>query len=173
MVGGLFFAVGKWLLGREISRLDATLKATDQRLKDLESATATQQVEAATIARLDRELAHLERQLATQATDLASLAKVATQQERQTEALGELRERVQRADNIGYALKQTQELVQSLQKELLEYRASVASSFVSEEKFVRDMTVLSSRVDAVWERFDEVTGGRPRLLTQEGDRGYR
>jgi hypothetical protein len=176
-VGGILFsaavAAGKWLISREFSRLEGTLKALDQRLKVLEQGQAAQQVEAATIARLERELASLERQIASQTTELVGLTKVAAQQERHTEAIGELKEAVQRRDNIGFALTQAQELVKDLQKDLLQFKASVASGFVSEEKFVRDMTVLSSRVDAVWERFDEVTGGRQPRLLQEGDRGFR
>lgn len=158
---GLFIALLKWLLGREINRLDKTLTELDRRLKTQEQLQAQQQVEAATIARLERELARLERQLA------------ATSKET-TEALGELKERSQRADNIGYALKQNQELIQACQKDLLKLEAGIARGFVSEEKFVRDMTVLQSRIDAVWERIDEALGRSPRLLQEDQHgAGYR
>lgn len=159
----VFFAVGKWLLGREITRLDSTLTALDARIKALELRQGEQQVEAAQVARLDHELATLER-------------LIASNHERQTEALGELRERTQRMDNVGYALQQTQELLQANQKEVLRLEAAVTRGFVSEEKFVRDMTVLTSRVDAVWARFDEVTGSKhreQRYLQPGGDHGSR
>jgi uncharacterized coiled-coil protein SlyX len=177
-VGGILFSVavaaGKWLISREFTRLEGTLTDLDTRLKTLEATQATQQVEAATIARLDRELASLERQQAGQSTELAGLAKVATQLERLTEAQGELKERVQRMDNVGYALTQAQELIKTCQKDLLQLEASIAKGFVSEEKFVRDMTVLTSRVDAVWERIDDaIAPGRSPRLLQEGDHGYR
>jgi len=169
---GLFIALMKWLLGREISRLDEGFKNFDQRLQKLESLQASQQVEAATIARLEKELLILDRQINQLATDMAALSKVGTAQDRIVEALGELRERVQRADNIGSALFQAQDLIKDVQKELLQFKSHVAAGFVTEEKFVRDMTVLSSRVDAVWERFDQVAGSRPRLL-EGGEGGYR
>lgn len=169
---GLLLGVFKWLIGREISRLDSTLKELGDRLKQQEDWQASQQVEAATIARMEREMAQMERQLTQITTDLATLGKVGTAQDRMVEALGELRERVQRADNIGSALFQAQDLIKEIQKELLQFKSHVAAGFVTEEKFVRDMTVLSSRVDAVWERFDQVAGSRPRLL-EGGEGGYR
>lgn len=178
-VGGILFsaavATGKWLISREFNRLEGTLAALDQRLKALEQGQATQQVEAVKISRLERELASLERQALTQAQELASLAKLPEAHARQSETMGELRERVQRMDNVGYALTQAQDLIKEVQREMLDFKAAVASGFVSEEKFVRDMTVLTSRVDAVWERIDEVLGrSAPKLITQEGDpRGYR
>lgn len=169
---GIFLGLLKWLLNREISRLDEGFKGFDIRLKKLEDMQATQQVEAATIARLEKELLMLDRQINQLATDMAALSKVGTAQDRIVEALGELRERVQRADNIGSALFQAQDLIKEIQKELLQFKSHVAAGFVTEEKFVRDMTVLSSRVDAVWERFDQVAGSRPRLL-EGGEGGYR
>ena len=176
-VGGILFsaavAAGKWLISREFNRLEKTLADFDQRLKLIEAGKGDQQVEATTIARLERELTSMERQLSAQGTDLATLRKVADGQDRQTEALGELKERVQRADNIGMALVQAQDLIKELQKDLLRFRGEVSAGFVSEEKYVRDMTALETRCDALWRRFDEVMGGRHPRLLQGDEGGYR
>lgn len=159
----------KWLISREFDRFEAKQASQDERLKALEARDSAQAVDLAQIARIEADLQVVERQLAKQATELATLPKLESTLERALEGQGEIREKAQRAENVGFALKQLQELVQQSQRDLLTLRAEIAASYVSEEKYVRDFTVLSTRLDAVWERIDEALGSRgSRLL--EGHR---
>jgi len=168
-LGGVLWLF-KWLISREFSRLEGQLRSYGDRLESLEKADSRQAVDLAQIARLEADLQVAERQLAKVATDLATLPKIESSLERAIEAQGELREKVQRTENVGFALKQAQELVQQTQRDLLMLRTELAAGYVSEEKYVRDATVFSSRLDAVWERIDEALGGSRGNRLLEGRR---
>ncbi|MBE9102781.1 hypothetical protein [Vacuolonema iberomarrocanum] len=151
--GGILWAF-KWLVGREFRRFEKIIEQHDRAIEVLQKSDTSQQFDLTQVARIEAAVKQLQKELSQYSKETAFLPKLAAGLERLQEANGQLNERVQRLDNVGFALKQTQELIQSLQKDLFALKASVASGYVSEEKYVRELTVLTSRVDAVWERID-------------------
>lgn len=159
VLGGILWLF-KGLIAREFKRFEGILERHDRAIEVLQKSDTTQQFDLNQIARLEATVQKQGEELAQQSRDLALLHKHTASLERLQEANGKLSERVQRLDNVGYALKQTQEFLQACQKDILSLKAEVASGYVSEEKYVRELTVLTSRVDAVWERIDSALGSR-------------
>jgi predicted nuclease with TOPRIM domain len=164
-LGGLAWLF-KWLLSREIKRFAEMLEQHDRAIEVLERTDQSHQLSLAQLAKLEATLEQLREGCAQLDREVAQLPKQSEALARLQEDNGRLSERVQRLDNVGYALKQTQELLQQVQKDQLTLRAEVAKGYVSEEKYVRDYTVLDSRMGAIWERIDEVLGSRGRRLLE-------
>jgi len=159
VLGGVLWLF-KQLIAREFKRFEGILERHDRAIEVLQKSDTTQQFDLSQIARIEATVQKQSEEIAQQSRDLAILHKHTASLERLQEANGKLSERVQRLDNVGYALKQTQEFLQACQKDILSLKAEVASGYVSEEKYVRELTVLTSRVDAVWERIDSALGNR-------------
>ncbi|MBW4484910.1 MAG: hypothetical protein KME14_20435 [Tildeniella torsiva UHER 1998/13D] len=154
----------KWLAAREFKRFTEVLEKHDRAIEVLQKSDSTQQIDLAQIARLEANQQQIQKQLARADKDLAMLPKQSATLERVLEAHGQLNEKVQRLENVKFALKQAQELLQQTQKDVLQLKAEIAAGYITEEKYVREMTVLTSRIDAVWERMDQSLGARRRLL---------
>jgi chromosome segregation ATPase len=128
--------VFKWLIGREFSRFEDTLARHTAAIKQLQASDQSQQF------------------------DLTQVARLETAQQQAQQTVGELSERIQRLDNVGFALRQTQEMLQQTQKDLLTLKGEIAATYVSEDKFVRETAIMTRRIDAVWDRIDETLGQR-------------
>ncbi|MEM1153661.1 MAG: hypothetical protein AAGI44_05940 [Pseudomonadota bacterium] len=167
LVGALFFGVTKWLLGREIARLDNTLKETDVRLQKLEGKQADQQVEAATIARLDNKVGQLDTDVQQLKQALAVLPKI----EQKVDHIEEIRASIgtlnQRFDNLGFALNQTQDLFHQHQKELMGFRTEASRNYVEKEDDTRYKAILDNKMTALWDRVDRLSGSRYREDSQD------
>jgi tetratricopeptide (TPR) repeat protein len=150
----------KWLAAREFKRFEEILDKHDRAIEVLQKSDATQQFDLTQIARLEARQEQIARELADDTKSLAALPRLLEQVERLQTENGQLAERVQRLDNVKLVLRQTQEALQVCQKEILTLRAEVATGYISEEKYVREMTTLTSRIDAVWERIDNTLGHR-------------
>ncbi|MEO1444778.1 MAG: hypothetical protein AAFV46_00820 [Cyanobacteria bacterium J06635_11] len=130
---GILLAAGKWLLGREISRLDQSRKDTDRRLDSLERQSASQAVEAATITRMESKVGQLDTDVQALKQALAILPKI----ESKIELLDEIRAAQatlgQRFENLAYALNQTQELFHGHQRDLADFQGKVARNYVHKQ----------------------------------------
>lgn len=150
----------KWLAAREFKRFQEILEKHDRAIEVLQKSDSAQQFDLTQIARLEANQEQIKRELADDTKSLSALPRLLEQVERLQTDNGQLAERVQRLDNVKLVLRQTQELLQACQKDILTLRAEVAAGYVAEEKFIREMTVLTSRIDAVWERIDSTLGHR-------------
>jgi len=150
----------KTLIAREFRRFTEILERHDRAIEVLQKSDTTQQFDLTQIARLEANQEQIKRELAEDTKSLAALPRLLEQVERLQTENGQLAERVQRLDNVKLVLRQTQEALQACQKEILTLRAEVATGYISEEKYVREMTTLTSRIDAVWERIDNTLGHR-------------
>jgi SMC interacting uncharacterized protein involved in chromosome segregation len=150
----------KVLIAREFKRFTEILERHDQAIEVLQKSDTTQQFDLTQIARLEANQERIKQELADDTKALSTLPRLLEQVERLQTENGQLNERVQRLDNVKLVLRQTQELLQQCQRDVLTLRAEVAAGYISEEKYVREMTVLTSRIDAVWERIDSTLGHR-------------
>jgi hypothetical protein len=158
-LGGMLWLF-KVLVAREFKRFTEILEQHDRAIEILQKSDTTQQFDLAQIARLEANQERIKQDLADDTKALANLPRLLEQVERLQTDNGQLAERVQRLDNVKLVLRQTQELLQQCQRDVLSLRAEVAAGYISEEKYVREMTVLTSRIDAVWERIDSTLGHR-------------
>ena len=167
LLGGLALALGKWLLSREIGRLDESLSSFNKRLDALEKHTSSQAVESVTIERLEKKVGQLDLDVQGLKQSLGSLPKI----ERKIEMLDEIRASQttlnQRFENLGFALNQTQEMFHKHQKELMEFRNEVARSYVVKEDDTRYKTILDSKMTALWDRMDRATTTRAKDFSDD------
>ena len=130
---GLLLAAGKWLLGREIARIDQCRKDTDRRLDTLEKQAGAQAVEAATITRMEAKVGQLDIDVQALKQALAVLPNI----EHKIGLLDEIKAAQitlgQRFENLAYALNQTQELFQGHQKDLMAFRSEVAQNYIHKQ----------------------------------------
>lgn len=150
----------KVLIAREFKRFAETLERHDRAIEVLQKSDSAQQFDITQIARLEANQERIKQELADDTKALNDLPRLLEQVAKLQTENGQLSERVQRLDNVKLVLRQTQELLQQCQRDVLSLRAEVAAGYISEEKYVREMTVLTSRIDAVWERIDNALGHR-------------
>jgi len=160
LLGWLF----KWLIGREFKRFEEIQERHDRAIEVLQKSDQAQQFDLTQVGRLEAGLAKAQEDLAAFNQALAQLARLPETVGDLQAANGQLSERIQRLDNVGFALKQTQELLQQCQRDTLAVRTEMATAYVSDEKYVREMTMIASKMDAVWERVDALRGRHPRYL---------
>ena len=154
----LLIAGVKWLVGREVDRLDKSLVNFDKRLSDLERAEAGRQSTQVAVSRLEGEVAQLDTDVQAVKQVLAALPRI----ERKVERLDDLSASVttlsQRFENLGFALNQTQELFHGHQKELSNLQSQIARDYVLKEDDTRHKAILDKKVDALWAQMDRVRG---------------
>jgi hypothetical protein len=158
-LGGVLWLF-KVLAAREFKRFTEILDRHDRAIEILQKSDTNQQFDLTQIARLEANQERIKQELADAIKALADLPRLLEQVAKLQTDNGQLSERVQRLDNVKLVLRQTQELLQQCQRDVLSLRAEVAAGYISEEKYVREMTVLTSRIDAVWERIDSTLGHR-------------
>jgi hypothetical protein len=117
-----------------------------------------------TLTDYDRRLDSVQRQQAKMSNALSKLQE----HERR---LGKIETLFQDIAGMASGVRELQEVCHETEKDLVNLRTEMARSAVFEDKYVRDMTVITSRLDALWQR---INGGDFRILRSqligEGDR---